>query len=187
AAEFILTFQRGPWTGQKWHRVLQEEAQEWAATCAGNPLVKHFLPRISQETGIPIADLSDERIRSLLQSANFLKRRGPATISRWDAFHQGWQERRGELALMLLLLIGYGLKAGFLHGTHHLRLGTVAMSAEAPASSGANETLKAATKSAMFRQCKNKVHVVTACLLNEDILTCINSYYATSLPLSNSG
>ena len=86
AAEFILTFQRGPWTGQKWHRVLQEEAQEWAATSAGDPLVKHFLPRIAQETGIPIADLTPDRIRSLLQSAKFLQRRGPPTLSRWDAY-----------------------------------------------------------------------------------------------------
>ena len=86
AAEFILTFQPGPWTGQKWHRVLQEEAQEWAATSAGDPLVKHFLPRIAQETGIPIADLTPDRIRSLLQSAKFLQRRGPPTLSRWDAY-----------------------------------------------------------------------------------------------------
>ena len=183
AAEFILSFQRGPWSGHKWHRILQEEASEWLAQAAGqsDALVQHLLPGIGKELGLSQTDISRTDILAGLANAKFLQHRGPASASRWDAFHAGWSERRSELSLMLGLLISFGLKCGYLSGV----LNKAGWSETRAAECDDKSTLKAETKAQMYRQCRNKLHVVTMTLLNTDVVSMIQAWYCISVPVSD--
>ncbi|CAJ1431967.1 unnamed protein product [Effrenium voratum] len=183
AAEFILSFQRGPWSGHKWHRILQEEASEWLAQAAGqsDALVQHLLPGIGKELGLSQTDISRTDILAGLANAKFLQHRGPASASRWDAFHAGWSERRSELSLMLGLLISFGLKCGYLSGV----LNKAGWSETRAAECDDKSTLKAETKAQMYRQCRNKLHVVTMTLLNTDVVSMIQAWYCISVPVSH--
>ncbi|CAJ1426768.1 unnamed protein product [Effrenium voratum] len=183
AAESMLSFQRGPWSGHKWHRILQEEASKWLAQAAGqsDALVQHLLPGIGKELGLSQTDISRTDILAGLANAKFLQHRGPASASRWDAFHAGWSERRSELSLMLGLLISFGLKCGYLSGV----LNKAGWSETRAAECDDKSTLKAETKAQMYRQCRNKLHVVTMTLLNTDVVSMIQAWYCISVPVSH--
>ena len=186
AAEFVLSFQRGPWSNNPWRLVLEEETAEFAALLATtqqdiSPLVSCLLPGICRESGRDLSEVGLAEVQQMIADAKFLKSRGPSSMSRWDNVRAAWAERRSELSLMLCLLVSFGLKCSFLSGA---KANKATWSEELAAAN--DDPNKATLKSEqMYRQCRNKLHVVTTTLLNSDLVARIQAWYCISVPLRN--
>ena len=122
-----------------------------------------------------------EKAHDMLRQARFLHVRGPAQLSRWDAFHTGWGDRRKELSLLSVLLISYGLKTGFLQCNSAAKYSEDQLPQSREDQS---ETMTGETKAALFRRCKNKLHCVAVALGNRNLIADINGWFFLSSPLS---
>ena len=74
-SDLLLTFERGPWSNQKWWRTIQEEAItviQHLLESKEHPLLTWLLPRISRETGIHLHELGQKRIAEMLSVEAFI-------------------------------------------------------------------------------------------------------------------
>ena len=178
----ILTLNEGPWQEHKWWGTIREEAWNylWMSRNAGaekdavvaNPLVRRLLPQIIREAGW--SNLLEKDVIRLvherLQEASFLKRKGSSgSDTRWDEFHSQFRERKAELSLLYLLLLSYGVQCGYLQ-TKDMESENVNLSVEAlPAEEGQSIKTARQKQDDLYNRCRNKLHVATVILAQEDV------------------
>ena len=187
-SEMLLSFQRGPWSEQRWFQTLSEESQEVLRSMLHEKdnyiLAQELLPRIAREQQLPEAEVTVDCLAKLLAEASFRSSRGESNTSRWDSWHKGMEARLPEFGLMLLVCMSYGFKMNYFEknqGGDHARLGSSLTDENEQ-----KEQLKtkAFKKENLFRNCQNKLHVVTMCLLDDELMQDITVWYYCSKCMS---
>lgn len=193
-SDFVLTFMRGPWQEFKWFQVIQEETEEFLAMldkgCGGcERLLLSLLPRIAREKNLPNMSISDAR--DLLAQCHFLRSRGGSgNTSRWDEFHSTYKTLKGEFALLLLILLSYGIKMNYFGADDSilcdLPLREVKRpQTEEPAAEGKTLQSLRQEKDRLYARCRNKLHATAMVLLNLDVVREAAIWFHCSLPVSN--
>ena len=197
-ADVVLQFFLGPWEDHKWWQVVKEETEEYLSFAkeasksgtfhGGNALVRHLLPKIAHEQGWREDEATVARAHEALSEAKFLKRRGiTGNSSRWNEFYWSFHERRKEFSLLLLILLSYGLKMGYVEDRNAPTLEALQKpTARAAKSAGEAATLKEAKMRirAYFDKCKNRLHVATVCLSNVQLMQKLHVWFFASGPLA---
>ena len=189
-ADIVLTFLQGPWGGHKWMQIVREETKEFMqmasslGSSSAGALLRHFSPQIAVEQGWERASPND--VFSALRSANFLCRKGVTTTSRWDSFHRGFRDRKKEFTLLLMILVSYGIRAGYVLNPEKLTLQEMKKVSTSVGAAEA-ETLKDAKKkkSFLYDSCRNKLHVATVCMGNQSLMEDLRVWYWCSKPIAD--
>ncbi|CAE7865373.1 mug158, partial [Symbiodinium necroappetens] len=178
---------------------VEEEADEYLSLTDFSPsstscttLIRHLLPRIRAEKNWETsADVQD--VRAALASASFLRRKGTTNSSRWDSFHESFRSRKGEWGLLLLVLLSYGLRLGYIlnpkQATLSEDISQVLPKAEEAASGQAEvaeKSLKQAKqkKDALYQRCRNKLHCCTVLLGSMEFCRDMTVWYLATEALS---
>ena len=197
--DLLFTFLSGPWSECRWFQLVKEEADEYLSLTDPSPsstscttLIRHLLPRIRTEKNWePSADVED--VRAALASASFLRRKGTTNSSRWDSFHESFRSRKGEWGLLLLVLLSYGLRLGYVlnpkQATLSEDMSQVLPKAEEAASGQAEvaeKSLKQAKmkKDALYQRCRNKLHCCTVLLGSMEFCRDMTVWYLATEVLS---
>ena len=193
-SDIILTVLQGPWSDHKWWQVVREQTEEYLkmARMDGDPchaLLRKLMPAIGREQGLGRMDVHVQNVHESLADATFLVRKGVNNTSRWDSFHGGFQERKSEFSLLLLILLVYGLRLGYVKSDTLSDLTPLAKTANASAQDdvplrNANAE-KQNIKNALYARCRNKLHVATVILANSQVMSDLHLWYWASSPVRN--
>ena len=190
-SEILLTVMQGPWTDHKWFQVIREQTEDYlkVAELDGHPchaLLRKLMPAIGREQRLERWDVNAEIIHEALAGATFLKKKGVNNSSRWDAFHSGFKGRKSEWTLLLLILLTYGLKLGYVTSETLNDLTPVVKTAS-KSTEAEDQPLRNAKseKTALYTKCRNKMHVATVCLANGPLMRDLHLWFWASCPVRN--
>ena len=189
-SDIMLTVLQGPWSDHKWWQVVREQTEEYLrmAQLDGHPchaLLRKLMPAIAREQGMSRWEVVPSEIHEALAEATFLRRKGVNNPSRWDAFHAGFGGRKAEWSLMLLVLLTYGLRLGYVTSETLTELTPLLAKNSNKKDDDDAQPLRNVKQEqkALYSRCRNKLHVATACIANQKLLRDLHLWYHTSSPV----